>query len=161
MGYESKIYLALTNTQSPTPHLSAIYSLNDDGEPDYEAPAIRHALFSEVVGMIDLCKTDGAVHYVIRKAIQAEKDRLALSTPDKPVYGFGIYTSGDEFEDRDRYDDPVSPVPLDDLLAAVEVGYSLDAYRRYGLAQHLLRGWRDMLSDFGGPQHARILHFGH
>lgn len=161
MGYESKIYLGLTFASGPVPHLSGVYALDEDGEPDLSAPYVRQAHYTQVVAMIDLSKSGGAVYDVIRKAIQAEKDRLATSTEDAPVYGYGLYISGDEFADRDPYDDPVTPLPLDDLIEALEVSYALERYRRYGLALALLKGWRDQQSAFGGAETTVVLHYGH
>lgn len=157
MGYESKIYLALPSTWASDVH---VHDQDNRWTPEVTG---RKALSCQIVAMVDLSKAgDGPVSTVIRQGIDAEKDRLATQTEDGAlVPGYGLYISGDEFADRDPYDDPVSPLNLDALIDALDVEYALSAYRRFGLARQVLRAWRDLLGDFGGPEHTVVLHYGH
>lgn len=158
MGYESKIYLALPSTWASDVHVT-----DDEGHWTPEVTG-RKALHCQIVAMVDLSKAgyDNATGLVLRDARETEKTRLALlASQDKEPVGYGLYTSGDVFDDQDKYGDPIAPVPLDVLLEALRHDYEAPGggYRRFALAIDVLSSWDRLRDQF--PPDPLVLHYGY
>jgi hypothetical protein len=147
MGYESRLYLAL-----PSSMAWDVHKTDDEGHWTPEVTG-RKAYSVQVVAMVDLSKAgyDNATGLLLAASREAEKARLAASTEEAPVHGYGLYVSGDVFDDHDKYGDPIAPVDLDALLQALATDlYGPDGgYRRFAIALDLLTSWKRLQRQFG------------
>lgn len=159
MGYESKIYLVESHNAA---HLTGGF-LKDDYTRDHlrdekgELVPGPQGRYCSVIAMIDLCKCgyDAPVSTVISEAIKAQKAVLASEAKPAP---FGLY-QGEDFVVEDPYGDPLAPIDLDDLIAALETEVAGEyAYRRFTLALGMLKTFRDLRADYPSTF---VLHYGH
>lgn len=148
MGYESNLYICAA------PHL------DEDGAPRMIYDDVAYC---QVVAEYDLSKMgSGPVQDLFQSSIKAEKARIEVHT-----WKHGIYerAEGNTQYSTDKYGDPLAPVSLDELVAALRQQTETDephAYRRLAPALALLQAFSDQQADGRwGPEGILVLHYGH
>lgn len=100
--------------------------------------------YCSVVAEIDLCKPGEGAFMTLHKTNKG----------DGRAYVYGL--DGNTAFNKDRYDDAMSIMKVDDVISAIAKDNRKQKYRRYNIALAFLKAFK---KDFG--KEARILGFGH
>jgi hypothetical protein len=145
MGYDSRLIIVTA------PHL---------GKDNKPTDTWKDTPFCLELASVDLCKVGpGPVGELFAASIRAEKVRIEFNGWRYSFYG----ADGNTQVSIDRYNDPVSPVDLDDLIAAIhsEIDGEEYPYRRHTMALGLLEAIAADKAQGRWPEGVVVLHYGH
>jgi hypothetical protein len=146
MGYEIKLIIGKTSSISNKEHVEDMtkpfsdgsgfeWKKDADGNPVFTG---RTETFFDCMAEVDLCKVgEGKVSSLV-----GEVQKMAEKNADKCFYFYGT-TDGNKSAKEDRYGDKLHPVPISDVLSALEADAELDDYRRFRWAIALLKSMKD------------------
>lgn len=160
MGYEIKLIIGRSGHTGDEWKMSTRRYADDSGfEPEKDANGNivttgRKEIYFQVMAELDLCKLgyeDNELNRLIKKSHDAAK---AVS---KTTVWYFYGPDGTESTKEDRYGDPMAPVPLKEVLAAMKQHEDASSYRRLKWAIALLE---EMAKD-GDADELQVLFFGH
>lgn len=144
MSYDSRLYIVLTPEQ------------DENGTPT----ACR---CRDGVTVVDTARvaeielgggTEGAVHDLVQRSLDAEKNRRG----NEPWF----YVVGDSDSGKDAYGDPVAPIPLPLMIDAIRTATSTEEhYRRYPATLVYLEALQAQIVAGDWDEGLFILHYGH
>lgn len=153
MGYETKFIIGVRCQKSDELKLHKNLRLDGDKQSAYRPMCLRNgkpiktgkkSTYFMIYATIDLskCSYDSQI--------------MKLNRENKNENDYVYFYQGDTLIKTDLYDSYMNPIPIADVIAALEIDYENDDYRRYRWALDLLKSM-----NIDANNEIEVLFYGH